>query len=75
MANCKKCGEEIDFVTAIQLSGKTVPVDPEYVRFDELKYGERLVTDGGNVVQRHHDKSYPTIKGRRIHFDTCKWTL
>lgn len=71
MAKCHKCGEYIDFQEHYQ-SRKLYPVDPEYVRHEELTIGQRLITDGGNIMSYDPDKKLPSVKGRVIHFDTCR---
>lgn len=71
MAQCRGCGEHIEFVT-MKKSGKKMPVNAEYFNYDDVEAGTILITDGGNLYTKETDKSFPNIKGRESHFSVCK---
>lgn len=75
MATCRSCGQVIDWVKLV--SGKSIPVNEEYVNYEDAETGDILVTDGGNVIRVSDKSNYPNIKGRISHFATCpdadKW--
>ena len=57
-----------------------MPVDPEYIKYDDAEHGDILVTDGGNIYtvnKQNAPHSLPNVKGRISHFATCsdanKW--
>lgn len=66
---CRFCDTEIDFIT--MRSGKKMPVEGEYIPYDELKEGEVIITDSGSLYKRRSDNSFPSVKGRISHFSTC----
>ena len=69
MSKCRSCEQSIDWVRTV--SGKNMPVDPDYIQHDEVKPGTVLVTDGGNVITVKAGDRRPNIKGRISHFATC----
>ncbi|TXH59010.1 MAG: hypothetical protein E6Q97_00945 [Desulfurellales bacterium] len=75
MSRCRSCDQPIDWVKTV--AGKNMPVDSEYINYDEAEQGDILVTDGGNVITVDKSKRMPNVKGRMSHFATCpdapKW--
>lgn len=69
MSVCRSCGQEIDWV--LTSKGKKMPVDPEYIWYDEADSGTVIVTDGGVVYVVSSSRSFPSVKGRISHFATC----
>lgn len=69
MALCRGCEQRIEWVRLT--SGKNHPVDPDYVDYDEACDGDKLVTDGGNIITVDCEMSRPNVKGRISHFATC----
>lgn len=58
-----------------------MPVNLEYFKYDDLKPGDIIITDGGNVITKQKEyppenKGFPTnmpnVKGRISHFSSCK---
>lgn len=70
MPQCRSCGAKIDWITTI--AGKKMPVDPDYLKYEEAKQGDVIVTDGGIVYKVDHNKNLPSVKGRISHFATCR---
>lgn len=71
MSQCRSCGAKIDWITTF--SGKKMPVDPEYIEYEEAEQGDVLVTDQGVTHKVDHEKhQYSSIRGRISHFATCK---
>lgn len=68
MSTCKYCGRQIDWVKTTR--GKPMPVDPDYIEYNEAPLGTILVTDGGHVITVEQ-RRFPTIRGRVSHFATC----
>lgn len=66
---CRGCGAIIDFVEL--KSGAKMPVDPEYVEYNDAETDTKLVTDQGNIYVVRPDKNYPSVRGRISHFSTC----
>lgn len=69
MSECRSCDQKIEWVKL--KSGKNHPVDLDYIAHDEARDGDRLVTDGGNIIVVDLSNSFPNIKGRISHFATC----
>lgn len=69
MSQCRSCGTKIDWIKTI--TGKNMPLDPDYIQYSEAKQGDVLVTDGGVVYKVDHSKDLPSVKGRVSHFATC----
>lgn len=70
MSKCKYCDTEIDWITTT--AGKKMPVEGDYIPFDELNAGDTIVTDAGTVYTMGTNQHMPTVKGRISHFTTCK---
>lgn len=75
MSQCRSCGAKIDWIET--KSGSMMPVDPEYVEYDEAEAGTVLVTDGGNIYTVKDEQNLPNVRGRISHFASCpdskKW--
>jgi hypothetical protein len=69
MSVCRSCGAEIEWI--VTKSGAKMPLDPEYVEWEEADPGTKLVTDQGTVYIVDHSKNYSSVRGRISHFATC----
>ena len=69
MSLCRSCNKPISWVKS--LKGKNMPVEGDYLKFDELSPGETIITDQGNVYKKKADQEMPSVKGRISHFSTC----
>lgn len=69
MPQCRSCGAQIDWV--VTKAGKNMPVDPEYVDWNDAEDRMVLVTDQGNVYTVDHNKNYSSVRGRISHFASC----
>lgn len=69
MSTCRSCGQQIDWVKTVH--GKNMPVDGDYIPYDDADIGTVIITDGGNVYKVAEGRSYPTVEGRVSHFSTC----
>ena len=69
MSVCRSCGQQIEWIKTTK--GKNMPVDSEYVDYEEADNGTILVTDGGNVITVNEHQNMPNVKGRISHFATC----
>lgn len=69
MSECNGCGAKIDWVRTSK--GKNIPVEGDYLEFDDLKKGEVIVTDYGNIYRADGVTKRPSIRGRISHFATC----
>lgn len=69
MSQCRSCGAEIDWVKT--KSAKNMPVEGDYIPFDDLKPGEVIITDGGVVYKKQEWQRLPSVKGRISHFAVC----
>jgi succinylglutamate desuccinylase len=69
MTLCKSCNAKIDFIKTT--AGKWMPVDPDYVDYEDAENGDVLITDGGVVYTVDHQKNYTSVSGRVSHFATC----
>ncbi len=68
MANCRGCGKLIVW-TKMQ-SGKSMPCDPEVIRFVPGEGSEMFVTPDGLLLQGKRDPQ-SNIIGYISHFATC----
>lgn len=69
MSVCRSCNQPIDWVRTEK--GKNMPVDPDYVEWNEAKEGDILVTESGKVLTVRKAQNFPNLKGRISHFATC----
>ncbi len=69
MANCRSCDAVIDWIKTP--GGKNMPVEGDYIKFDDLSVGEVIISDSGNVYKKQADQRMPSVKGRISHFATC----
>ncbi len=69
MAQCRSCGQKIDWIKTTK--GKNMPVDEDYYDYDECENGMILVTDGGMVVTVNEHQNMPSVRGRISHFASC----
>lgn len=69
MSICRSCGQTIEWIETRQ--GKKMPLDPEYIEYDEADPGTVLITDGGNTYVVEDEQSYPNVRGRISHFASC----
>lgn len=69
MSTCRGCGQQIDWIKTDK--GKNMPLDPEYINYDEAEPYTVLVTDSGHVVTVTPHQRQPNVKGRISHFATC----
>jgi len=69
---CRACGAEIGFIKT--LAGKTMPVNPEEVAYEQKAGGSlKIVTPNGEVLsaERPADPQKATGIGYISHFATC----
>ena len=72
---CRGCGREIAFIKTV--NGKSIPVDPEPIRFLAEEENEKFVTADGEVKRgKSLDRrglmiTRETETGYRSHFATC----
>lgn len=76
MAQCKKCGAPIVFISLP--SGKVMPCDEQILEGQRDPRGtEVLITDKGEVVRCRVDNKIPTlpvpVSGRKPHWATCPY--
>lgn len=69
MSECRGCGVKIDWVRTMK--GGNMPVEGDYLNYDELKTGETIITDYGNVYKKKDGDNMPSVKGRISHFAVC----
>lgn len=69
MSNCRSCDAKIEFVKTKK--GNWMPVDPEYIEYNEAEEGDVLITDEGNLYTVDCSKDFPSVRGRISHFATC----
>lgn len=69
MSYCRSCGQPIDWVKTTK--GKNMPVEGDYIFYDDLSAGEIIITDGGNLYTKKKDDSAPSVRGRISHFAIC----
>lgn len=65
---CRGCGRQIAFIKTVK--GKTMPVDPEGIRFIPGGGPETFVTADGRV-ERGQRRTNGTAFGFTSHFATC----
>ena len=71
-APCRGCGAEIGFIKTV--AGKTIPVNPEEVAYEQKAGGSlKIVTPNGEVLsaERPADPQKATGIGYISHFATC----
>lgn len=69
---CKGCGAEIMFIKTV--AGKTIPVNPEEVAYEQKAGGSlKIVTPNGEVLlaERPADPQKATGIGYISHWSTC----
>lgn len=75
ITTCRGCGKPIAFIKTI--NGKSIPVDPEPIRFLPEDNYEKFVMDDGTVQRGvvvegdELDAQRFLMKGYRSHFATC----
>lgn len=69
MSTCRSCGQVIDWIKTDK--GKNMPLDPEYVCWDEADDGTVIVDDSGHVLTVNSLQRCPNVRGRISHFATC----
>lgn len=69
MSLCRSCGAKIDWIETS--NGKKMPLDPDYVEYEDANEGDVIVTDGGNTYKVDHTNTYPNVRGRVSHFASC----
>ncbi len=71
-STCRGCGAEIGFIKTV--AGKTIPVNPEEVAYEQKAGGSlKIVTPNGEVLsaERPADPQKATGIGYISHFATC----
>lgn len=68
MANCKSCGRFIKWVKTVK--GKSMPVDPDRIKYSEAEIGDILIDDSGNTIKKTAFPQ-PSVRGYISHFSTC----
>lgn len=69
MSICKGCGAQIDWVKVE--SGKMMPVEGDYITYDEADIGDVLIADDGLVLRINDHNEIPGFAGRISHFSVC----
>lgn len=69
MSQCRSCGAAIDWVKTPQ--GKNMPVEGDYIKYEDLQPGEVIISDGGIVYKKVAGHNLPSVKGRISHFAVC----
>ena len=72
MATCRGCGAKIRFIKTV--AGKTIPVNPEEVAYEQKARGSlKIVTTNGEVLSAEWpaDPQKATGIGYISHFATC----
>ena len=68
MTPCKKCGEDIIFVSTP--AGKFIPCDPDLISI-MLKPGVVAVTEDGRVLRGNKETEHTSVQGYVSHFSSC----
>lgn len=73
MPKCRGCGADIEWVQTA--SGRTMPVNPEYIDVIPGVGDTTVVTDDGHIVRGYQRKEPglfdEPVRGRVSHFATC----
>ena len=72
ITKCRACGADIGFIKTV--AGKTIPVNPEEVAYEQKAGGSlKIVTPNGEVLsaERPADPQKATGIGYISHFATC----
>lgn len=75
-SRCRRCGQEIAWVRS--LKNTNLPVDTEYIKYQDAWIGSCIVTDDGNTFAVKPDGDMLLLPGRMLHFHSCpkaEWRL
>ena len=68
MSLCRSCGAKIKWIET--KNGKKMPVDPDYIDYEDAEVGDLLILDSGESIKVGPD-SLLSYQGRVSHFSTC----